>query len=161
MLSIQNAQEGVGAAEVVDDELVVDVLDVDDVLLVVDDVLLVVELEVDDVLLVELEVDDVLLEVEDVDEVEETLLDLSCVSRDFFHKGNIVRSLNNGVQEILSMGTVRMRCGDIVTPENNKTYEEVLLVVLLLVVLLLLVLVVLDLHCVNCRFYFQASQGGE
>jgi hypothetical protein len=80
----------VGEAEVVDEELVEDVLEVDDVLLVV--------LEVDDVLLVELDVDEEVVEVEEVEEVEETVLDLLCVSHYFSLKGNIRQPLNKWPQ---------------------------------------------------------------
>ena len=62
-----------GEAEVVDDELVEDVL------------------EVDDVLLVELDVDE---EVVEVEEVEETVLDLLCVNHYFSLEGNIRQPLN-------------------------------------------------------------------
>ena len=76
-----------GEAEVVDDELVEDVLELDDVLLVV--------LEVDDVLLIELDVDE---EVVEVEEVEETVLDLLCVSHYFSLEGNIRQPLNKWPQ---------------------------------------------------------------
>jgi hypothetical protein len=139
----------VGEAEVVDDELVEDLLEVDDVLLVeldVDEEVVEVEeveetvldlLEVDDVLLVELDVDE---EVVEVEEVEETVLDLLCVSHYFSLEGNIRHP----------SGSMHFRNNESTARTNGTgTYEEVLLVEVVLLVGEVL-LVELDLRTSVC-----------